>query len=85
MSLNISIFFYFYLSFLHITFMFSFSLPQIWLYEKLKLLFPPPVSPIQYQPKHYCDRRLKVKDMNPAKLTELLKHLTSLDVQCVVE
>ena len=65
--------------------MLSFSLPQIWLYEKLKLLYPPIVSPSHYKPKHYRDHKLKDKEMDPTKLTELLKHLTSLDVQWVVE
>ena len=71
--------------FFHSTLMLSFSLPQIWLYEKLKLLYPPIVSPSQYQPKHYHDCKLKDKEMDPTKLTKLLKHLTYLDVQWVVE
>ena len=65
--------------------MLSFSLPQIWLYEKLKLLYPPIVSPSRYQPKHYHDCKLKDKEMDLTWLTELLKRLTSLDVQWVVE
>ena len=85
MSLNISIFFLFYLSFFHSTFMLSFSLPQIWLYEKLRLLYPPIITPSRYQLKHYRDRNLKDKEMDLAKLIELLNCLTSSDVQWVVE
>ena len=85
-SLNVSLSFsflfpFFYLSFFHSSLTFSFSLPQMWLYEKLKLTHPPLVPSNQYQPKHYSDRRLKDKEMDPTKLTELLKCLTSLDVQ----
>ena len=39
--------------------LFLFSLLQIWLYERLQLLYPPNVSPGQYHPKHYCDRKPK--------------------------
>ena len=59
----------------------SFSLPQIWLYEMFKFFYPPIVSLSRYQPKHYHDCKLKDKEMDPTKLTELLKCLTSLDVQ----
>ena len=65
--------------------MLSFSLPQIWLYEKLKLIHPPLVPFNRYKPEHYSDRKLKDKDINPVKLIELLKHLTSADIQWVVE
>ena len=78
-SLNISLSFSFlfcYLSFFHLTPMLSFSLPWIWLYENLRLIHPPLVPSNQYQPKHYSDRRLKDKEMDPTKLTELMKHLT---------
>ena len=66
--------------------MLYFSLPQIWLYEKLKLIHPLLVPSTWYQPKHYpCDRNLMVKEMEPIALTELLKHLTPTDIQWVVE
>ena len=60
--------------------MLSFFLPQIWLYKKLKLTYPPLVPSNLYQLKHYHDCKLKGKDMDLAKLTELLKHLTFVDI-----
>ena len=65
--------------------MLSFSLPQIWLYEKLKLIHHPLIPFNQYQPKHYWDLKLKDKEMEPATFTEILKYLTLVDVQWVVE
>ena len=65
--------------------MLSFSLPQIWLYEKLKSIDPPLVPFNPYQPKHYGDHKLKDKDIDPVRLIELLKHLTLADIQWVVE
>ena len=87
-SLNISLYYFFFLFFISpfsTQYSCFLSPPHIWLYEKLKLLFPPIVSPSWYQPKHYRNRKLKDKEMDPTQLTELLKHLTSLDVQWVVE
>jgi len=65
--------------------MLSFSLPQIRLYEELILLHPPLVPSNRYQLKHYRDCKLNDKEMDQVKLTELLKHLTSVDIQWVVE
>ena len=63
--------------------MLSFSLLQVWLYEKLKLIHPP-LSPFNwYQQKHYQDHKLTEKEMDA--LTELMKHLTPIDIQWVVE
>ena len=39
----------------------------------------------RYQPKYYHDHKLKDKEMDLSKLTELLKHLISFDVQWVVK
>ena len=79
------LFFYFYLSVFHSTLMLYFSLPQIWLYKKLKLIHPPLVPFNWYKPERYSDRKLKDKDIDPVKLIELLKHLTFADIQWVVE
>ena len=49
------------------------------------MLYPPIVAPSQYQPKHYRDHKLKDKEMDPTKLIELMKHLTSSNVQWVVK
>ena len=65
--------------------MLSFSLPQIWLYKKLKLIHHPLIPFNYHQPKHYWDHKLKDKEMEPTAFTELLKHLTPVDVQWVVE
>ena len=65
--------------------MLSFSLPHIWLYERLRLLHPLTVSPSQDLPKHYCDHKLKDKEMDPAGFIEFLRHLSPLGVQWVVE
>ena len=65
--------------------MLSFSLPQVWLYERLQLLYPPIVSLSRYQSKHYHDCKLKDKEMDPSKFTEFLKHLSPIGVQWVVE
>ena len=65
-------------------FFFFFSL-KYGCYEKLKLIHPPLIPFHQYQLKHYRDRKLKEKEMDPTKLTEPLKHLTSIDIQWVVE
>ena len=61
--------------------MLSFSPPQIWLYEKLRLIHPPLVPFNWYQLKHYHDHKPKDKEMDPTKLTKLLKLLTSIDIQ----
>jgi len=61
--------------------MLYFSLPQIWLYKKLKLIHPPLVPFNWYKPERYSDRKLKDKDIDPVKLIELLKHLTFADIQ----
>ena len=65
--------------------MLSFSPPQIWLYEKLRLIHPPLVPFDRYQLKHYHDRKPKDKEMDPTKLTKLLKLLTSIDNQWEIE
>ena len=65
--------------------MLSFSHPQIWLYERLRLFHPPTVLPNQYQPKHYRDHKLKSKEMDPNEFTEFLKCLSPLGIQWVVE
>ena len=46
------------------------------------MLRPPSVPPSQYQPKHYHDRKLKNKEMDPAKF---LKCLPPSGIQWVVE
>ena len=63
--------------------MLSFSLHQVWLYEELKLIHPPLIPFNRYQQKHYQDHKLKEKVMDA--LTELLKHLTPINIQWVVE
>ena len=65
--------------------MLSFSHPQIWLYERLRLFHPPTVLPNQYQPKHYRDHKLKSKEMDPNEFTEFLKCLSPSGIQWVVE
>ena len=49
------------------------------------MLHPPIVPPSQYLPKHYRDRRLRNNKMDSIKFIEILKHLTTFDVQWVVE
>ena len=44
-----------------------------------------PYSSNRYQPKHYRDRKIKDKEMDLVKLSELLKHLTFVDIQWAVE
>ena len=83
--ISLSFFFSFYLSFFHSILMLYFSLPQIWLYKKLKLIHPPLVPSNWYQLKHYHDCKVKDKEMDLTKLTELLKHLIFVDIQWVVE
>ena len=63
--------------------MLSFSLLQVWLYEELKLIHPPLIPFNRYQQKHYQDHKLTEKEMDA--LTELMKHLTPIDIQWVVE
>jgi len=58
---------------------------QIWLYRRLQLLHPPTISPSQYLPKYYCDRKPKNKEMDPAEFIEFLMRLSPLGVQWVVE
>ena len=80
-SLVVLSFFPFYLSFFCSMLSLSFSLPWIWLYERLQLLHPPIVSPNQYLPMHYCDHKLKNGEMDPVEFTEFLKCLSPLGVQ----
>ena len=49
------------------------------------MLHPPTIPPSQYLPEHYLDRRLRNNEMDSAKFTKFLKHLTTFDVQWVVE
>ena len=65
--------------------MLYFSFPQIWLCKKLKLIHPPPIPPNWYQLKHYHDHKVKDKEIDLTKLTELLKHLIFANIQWVVE
>ena len=65
--------------------MLSFPLPQIWLYDKLRLLHPPTVPSNQYQPKRYRDHKFKSKEMDPDEFTEFLKRLFPSWIQWVVE
>ena len=73
-SLNISLFFPFFLLFPLNTHA-LFFLPRIWLYEKLKLIHNPLIPFNWYQPQHYRGCKLKVKEMEPTALLELIKHL----------
>ena len=49
------------------------------------MLQPPSVCPSQYLPKHYHDRKLKDREMDPNEFTEFLRHLSPLGSQWVVE
>ena len=45
----------------------------------------PSIPPSQYQPKHYCDHKLKDKEMDLDEFTEFLRHLPYSRIQWVVE
>ena len=60
--------------------MLSFSLPRVWLYEKLKLIHPPLVPFNRYQLMHNRDCKLNCKEMEPVALAEFLKHLILVDL-----
>ena len=64
---------------------FFFSLFQIWLHERLRLLHPPVVPPSQYLPKHYCDCRPMRAKMSFEEFIEFMEHIDATDIQWVVE